>query len=436
MKRICGLLAVVAAMLVAPGGVHAQDANQIVLFEMDQAVHKPGQFGDKKTTVGTVEEVDGKFGKACKFTFVAGASGGFFTAPLRGNADWDKTAGISFWVKGDGSKSWGGVELIDRDDYGLRYAFCFPIDSTEWRKVTVPWRDVLPELSQHTVKEAKAPGDIPEFAPVPYVSTAAGQYPPSKFGNFFFGKWWYWRDYPACSYTIDRVALEKTIAMDTKDYTPAAGGVPKVLAKLKAKQPVSITVVCDSLGDKRQWANRQVVWPEVLAARLKETFGGEVKLDNAAMGGTELRQNTVLMPRVLNAADAPDLVAVWFGGNDWASGIRQEAFAESLRVAVDRIRRLTAGKSEVLLLTTCPSVGAWDTMEELAVAARKAAAEKKTGLADVAAAFHKAGEQEADRLKLYCDDKTHLGKPGHTLAAETVLQAISGAAAAAAPAAK
>jgi lysophospholipase L1-like esterase len=69
-------------------------------------------------------------------------------------------------------------------------------------------------------------------------------------------------------------------------------------------------------------------------------------------------------------------------------------------------------------------------MAELAEAVRAVAAGKRTGLADLAAAFHQAGANEADRPQLYCSDKTHLGAKGHELAASTVAQAIAEAPAA------
>ena len=52
-------------------------------------------------------------------------------------------------------------------------------------------------------------------------------------------------------------------------------------------------------------------------------------------------------------------------------------------------------------MTTCPALKRWDTMEELAGAVRAVAKEKRTGLADVAAAFHKAGANEVERPELY-----------------------------------
>jgi lysophospholipase L1-like esterase len=400
-----------AMFLLVPGGgrqrLSAEEAAPTVIFDMDTAVHKPTLMGMSKTPAGIIEVVDGKFGKACKFSFAADAKGGFFTGRVNATPEWDSAAGISFWVKGDGSASWGGLELIDDEDFALRYAYCFPIDSTEWRKITVSWSDLIPELPAGKFVNAK------------------DGYPASKFRNFWFGKWWYWADYPANSFTIDQVALERTIAADATDYTPAKAGVGRLLAKLKASKPVTIVTMGDSLSDKRHWANRQVLWSELLAAELKKTYAGQVTLVNPSMGGTELRQNLILMPRWLKDAPEPDLVTVWFGFNDWSSGMRGPAWKETLRLAVDRIRRMTRGTSDVLLMTTCPAMERWDAMEELAEAARSVAAEKKTGLADIAAAFHERGARLDARPALYCSDKAHLGKDGHTLVCQTVLKAIA-----------
>lgn len=91
---------------------------------------------------------------------------------------------------------------------------------------------------------------------------------------------------------------------------------------------------------------------------------------------------------------------------------------------MDRIRRLTKGRAEVLLVTTGPALSRWETMNEFADATRAVATEKKTGLADVAAAFHEHGADDAKRAALFAWDKTHLGDPGHRLAAEMVFQAL------------
>jgi len=396
-----------AVLALTPVLVTAQPAEPTVILDMDAVRHQPATFGQEKTPVGTVELVEGKFGQACRFSFVQDARAGFFTAWVNANGAWDAAAGLSFWVKGDGSQSWGGLELIDGDNYALRYGYCFPIDSTEWRKITVPWRDLLPEL--------------PAADPV---DPQAG-YQPSRFRNVWFGKWWYWGEYPAHSYAIDQLALEPSIPSDTTNYTPAGAGTPRLLAKLEAKQPVTIVTMGDSLSAKEHWANREVLWSNLLAQKLTARYGGEVKVVNPAIGGTTLNTNLVLMPRWLKGTPKPDLVTVWFGFNDWDAGARHDRFVQMLALAVERIRRMTGGESEVLLMTTCPAIARWDTMEELAQAAREVAAAKRTGLADMAQAFHAAGKDEAARKALYVNDETHLGPAGHSLAADTVLQAIA-----------
>lgn len=382
-----------------------------MIFDMDKVVHQVGQVtvNGKKVPTGTAELVDGKFGKAVRFTFIENGRGGFMTARIRPTDAWDQAAGFSFWVKGDGRANWGGIELIDRDDFSLRYGYCFPIDSSEWQEIVVPWSELTPELTG------------------PLVDAKHG-YAPSHFGNFWFGKWFYWRDCPAISYSIDQVQLEKTI--DAPARTIAAQGatpLARLRQKLQRRQPITIVTMGDSLSDKHHWSNQTTLWSELLASQLKAKYGSDVTLINPAVGGTTLSQNIVTMPIWGRRAPAPDLVTVWFGGNDWEGGVRGPRFAEYLRLAVDRIRQQTGGSADILLLTTLPSHNHWQAMSELEQAVRDVAKEKNTALVDIAAEFHKAGSADAAQAKDYWAwDKTHLGKAGHELTARLVLSAISG----------
>ena len=384
-------------------------ADESLILDMDTVRHRMGQITVKdkqKIPAGKIELVEGKVGEACQFSFVEGARTGLATLWVNATSTWDQADGFSFWVKGDGSDSWGGLELIDGNDYRLRYGYCFPIASTGWTKVTVPWRDVIPELGGPLVD-------------------ARGGFAPSKFRNFWFGKWFYWRDYPAHTFAIDEVRLELRIDLGPPAPAPQKAGTPRFLEELRARKPVTLVTMGDSLSDKRHWANRQTLWSEVLAKQLQATFGAEVKLVNPAIGGTTLSQNLILMPRWLRETPEPDLVTVCFGFNDWDSGVRGDRFAEYLTLAVDRIRRLTQGKAEVLLITTCPAHGRWETMNELGRAAYDVAKAKRTGFADLASAFHQAGSADrALQQGYWAWDKTHLGPKGHLTVSETVLRAI------------
>ena len=355
---------------------------------------------------GKAELVEGKFGKAVRFTFARDSRNAFFTSNLRGQPAWDKAAGLSFWVKGDGSDSFGGLQLIYDDDFAVRYDYCFPIKSKEWTKITVAWRDLVPVL----------PG--PKSRPL----GLPGGNAPSKVSALWFGKWWYWRDYPAHAFAVDDIRLEEHIDLDTKDYRPQGPPLARVLAKLKAGKPVTIVTVGDSLTDVHHWANRETSWPKLLKKQLESKYGSKVKVVNPAIGGTQLRQGVILTPRWLAQAPQPDLVTFCFGGNDWEAGMRGGQFRVSCEDAIDRVRRATAGKADVLLLTSVPSVAQWQTRAELAVACREAAQARHAGLADTEKAFLAAGKEHKE--KLYVRDKVHLSPAGHEVMARTVLEAI------------
>jgi lysophospholipase L1-like esterase len=399
----------ILGLCVVASAASVQAQSPPLLFDFSRVQHEPSEVNiseNEKAAAGTAELVDGQLGPACKFSFVAATGPQFFTAWVNPAEDWDQYDGFSFWVQGDGSQSFGGLEFIDGNDYSLRYGYCFPIDSTDWVKISVPWQELMPELS------------------APAVDAKHG-FPPSRFRNVWVGKWFYWREFPACSFTIERMALEKHIDCDTKDYVPAEPGLPRLLAKLKAHEPVTIVTMGDSLSDKRHWANREKLWSEELVARLRSTYGSEVTLVNPSIGGTTLSQNVILMPRWLRTAPAPDLVIIWFGGNDWDNNVRGPRYQEYLEIAVDRVRRATKGQAEVLLMTTCPGFAAWETRDELCAAAQDVARERKTGFVDAAGAFHKAGSrEEALRREYWVWDNVHLGPGGHALIADTVATAI------------
>jgi lysophospholipase L1-like esterase len=366
-------------------------ASQVIHSMDDLKVRQPKEKG-------RAELVEGRAGKAVKFSFDDGSSGQFCITNLRGNADWDKAAGFSFWVKGDGSKALGGLQFIWNDDYAARYDYAFPIDSAEWRQIKVPWRDVLPVLPGAPLLDPK------------------GSHPPSKLSELWFGKWWYWKTYPGHGYAIDDLRLEPTIELEPDPPVAA----PRVLAKLKAGKPITIVTVGDSLTDFSHWANKPVNWPTLLAAKIKEKYKADVKIVNPAIGGTQLRQGLVLIPRWIAETPEPDLVTIAYAYNDWESGMRGPAFKETYLWGVDRVRRATKGKSDVILLTATPALERWTTMSELSEAVRAAAADRKTGLADTEKAFHAASAREP----LFCRDKTHLGPVGHEAVAAAVLAAI------------
>ena len=390
----------VALCIFACSAIALRAADSRVLDSMDAQTF---QVPKEKCTV---EVVEGKDGKALKFSFDKECRNIAAISKIRGAADWDAAAGISFWVKGDGSDHLGGMEFIWNEDYGIRYAFAFPISGTEWTKVLVPWSDFVPETSNAKALPLGKEGNAP-----------------SKLGTLWFGKWWYWRDYAAHSYTIDDIRLETKlvvpVAEPVKHTTPS---LQRVLAKLQAGKPVTIVTMGDSLTDYAHWANKPINWPTLLKEKLHAKYKSEVTIVNPAMGGTELRQNMILIPRWQKEAPEPDLVTIWFGGNDWNSGMRGAMFDATMQDAVERVRAATKDKADVLIMSTCPSVENWDTMAELAEGCRHAAGAKYAAIGDIYKVFHEIGK--ADPASLYCKDKTHLGAAGHELVAKTIADLI------------
>ena len=216
----------------------------------------------------------------------------------------------------------------------------FPIDSTEWRKISIAWRDFVPVLSS---------GDIKPLDP----KTGNA---PSKLVTMAFGKWWFWKDYAAHSYTIDDLRLETVIELDTKDYTPAGAPPARVLQKLKDKKQITLVSTGDSLSDPAHWANREILWQTLLAQMIKDKYGVEMTIVNPAIGGTELLQGLVIIPRRQKQAPAADLVTICYGGNDLASGITAEKMRAVQKDAVVRYRRATKGAADILIMTTAPGL--------------------------------------------------------------------------------
>ena len=356
----------------------------------------------------TAVPAEGKVGKAIRFAFEKEARSTFCITNIRGGPEWDKAAGFSFLVQGDGSDALGGLEFIYDNDFAVRYDFAFPIKNKDWSRVTVAWEDLIPVLPGAKNRPLGKDGNLP-----------------SKLSALWFGKWWYWGEYPACSYTIDDLRLEPTIARDSPDHRPQGTPLKRTLQKFEARQPITMVTMGDSLTDFKHWTNRKTNWVQIFKDKVKEKYGTDVTIVNPAIGGTQLRQNLVLIPRWLDKAPAPDLVTIAFGYNDWDAGMRGEEFHRSYLDAVDRVRGKTRGKADVLIITTAPAVKRWETMTELADACRRAAKEKSAGLADTEKAFLQAGMENRERLFA---DGVHLTPEGHALVADTVLKSIESAA--------
>ncbi len=189
------------------------------ILDIGKVVPTAGVFGEEKRCVGTVELVEGKFGKAYRFDTVEGAIGGCFSLPLTPGPEWDGAAGISFWVKGNGADDFGSIGLAQGPEVEVDCIYEFPLHATEWRKFTVPWGDFMP------------------FMPSAKVIGADGGWRPSELRELRVGRqlWTSVFDNPAQSFCLDGLQLEQTIPVDHTDYTPT--GDPLAGARKPAAAP-------------------------------------------------------------------------------------------------------------------------------------------------------------------------------------------------------
>src|SRR5688572_2534031 len=127
---------IVLSSLITLAALSAVEAE--VLDTFDEMTLKAGN--DKVR----VEPAVGRSGKAVQVAFAAECASSFAMGRVRGRPEWDQAAGISFWVKGDGSTTMGALQFVWNDDYAVRYDAAFPIRSTEWTRVVIPWRDLIP----------------------------------------------------------------------------------------------------------------------------------------------------------------------------------------------------------------------------------------------------------------------------------------------------
>ncbi|HVJ67352.1 MAG TPA: SGNH/GDSL hydrolase family protein, partial [Caulifigura sp.] len=133
--------------------------------------------------------------------------------------------------------------------------------------------------------------------------------------------------------------------------------LPRLTARLKAKQPVHILVAGDSIsagGNASKVTNASPgcpAFPELVAGALQRATGSEVSLTNVAVGGWTSDQGLKQAQDDRPAkAKQPDLVIIAFGMND--VGRRDVArYRENIKGIMAEVRK-DAPEAEFLLVAT------------------------------------------------------------------------------------
>jgi lysophospholipase L1-like esterase len=369
----------------------------------------------------TFSKVEGRPGAgsalALQFTTEKAKVGALVHRPLRGDPTWElPEGGLSLWLKGDGSTGFFAVELVD-SSFKHRYAALLPLKETDWHRADLPWREFVPEIYH------------PGAEPLPLYDPTGGLRPSILF-NLFLGRWFYFLNhFEPYQVTIDDITLETSLPFDTTDHTPPAAGLPRTLARLQGKEPVTIVCMGDSITFGVGGGGPSGAYPGKLEALLRQRFGHEkITVVNSGVGGLQVPQGSVLIPRDVVPYD-PDLVTVLYGYNDLApGGVTRDQFKTAVSVFVDRVRRLTKGRAEVLLISSLPGTSdeAWEHLKAGAESIRELAQEKRCGLCDADAAFRALGREKLIAEYFREKDVAHPNPRGQDVLTNLLLEAIAG----------
>jgi lysophospholipase L1-like esterase len=318
-------------------------------------------------------------------------------------------AGVSFWVKGDGSDGYGTVVLCGQHPqwFPFKYATSFPLSDTAWHRIVVPWHDWIPE------------------DPVYPVGTPGGA-PPSNFQYLRVGNRWKITHNNAqiapFSFSLDQMQLEAEVP--PVPPAPPLQPLEGVRAKLAAKQPVYVLCLGDSItaGTSLRNANEER-YAQVLERLLRERLGYEdVTVESRAVGGAGGNDLRLWVQRDFEGI-APDLVTVMYGYNDKTQAHPRDYYAYVMGDYLDRIARQTDGTAAVLLMTPIPGKNArFLMMDDYAEAVRELAAGRGVALCDMHRVFKALGRSGLDS---YMADQAHPNAQGHVLMAETLADMLS-----------
>ncbi|MFH1706827.1 MAG: CIA30 family protein [Planctomycetota bacterium] len=221
-------------------------------------------------------------------------AGFYLGAPVSG-AVWNSYEGIRFWVKGDGSTDYGIMSIIYNASY-YRYYAAFPMQNGVWTEVTIPWREFTQRMMQGRMEDHLAEIHTVQFTHANCIDTGY----PSLVAV------------PAVSYDIDNVRLVNGLTLAATPV-PAATSIDNIVAKLKAKKPVTIGWI----GASVSWGlkctdpvtqNSAAVLKGLLVTAYGYSVPGDITIVNKSVGGSSSFSGICNLGRYLGASEPLDLV--------------------------------------------------------------------------------------------------------------------------------
>ncbi len=134
----------------------------------------------------------------------------------------------------------------------------------------------------------------------------------------------------------------------------AGDRLPRTIASLRTKRPLTIAVLGDSIStgcNASGWAKTapfQPPYQDLLVLHLKAAYGVPVTLQNFAVGGTDTAWGLANIDKVIQAQ--PQLVILAFGMND-AAGRPAPEYQANIRAMIDTVSK-SCPQTEFILVAT------------------------------------------------------------------------------------
>ena len=335
-------------------------------------------------------------------------------APFRIPAG-SQAAGISFEVRGDGSKTDASIMLgyADTQDVALAFEAIFPLDSTGWTKKMLRWDDFVQNYLA--------------WDPRCTLDHSTTYMDPAQVGIIGFGLGNYLNHhYPAhASFQLRNINLVG--AIPEREPSPFSEGWSQTKAVLSERRELRILLIGDSITEM----GGSQSFGHYLGRKIKEAWGSDCEIANCGIGGHSVRGGTIILPRSLRKMPAPELVFVLFGANDVKAlglkpGFNEQTFRMQIEALIDKVRSGTRGMADICLLSGVPrllpdSVASAGTIEQIVNGVREAATNKKTAFVDTFEAYLHLAPAQKETCYM---DTVHLNPAGQKLLGDLIFDRL------------
>lgn len=210
----------------------------------------------------------------------------------------------------------------------------------------------------------------------------------------------------------------------------AGSDLPKLMAKLQAKAPVTICQSGDSISFGANASGMIKAPPflpsygELVALGLEKKFGLKINLRNFAVGGWQ-SQNGVADAEAV-AAEKPDLVIIAYGMND-AFGVSTATYIANINAIMNKVLETSPDAEFILVASMLPNAE-WHALNMGSFATYRDALAAACGTGVVLADMTSVWEELLKRksfLDITGNGVNHPNDFGHRLYGQVILQLIS-----------